>query len=221
MTNIYRTSEQSGRSMVEMLGVLAIVGVLSIGGIAGYSKAMAKYKINKTLDQVSLIITNIRTLFGNQVSYSGLTNANAIDWEIVSADIVAAGSSQLNNAFGGQIKIQATSTPESGTSVVEDCNVGGTTGIGESFCPTFRIQYSGMDRTACATILSSDWGSSASAGLVSIAVDQKDATNLDIIENNLHTWNGTTQANMIPISYPEAYRECESMDQNSIEWVYN
>ena len=26
---------ESGRSMVEMLGVLAIIGVLSIGGIAG------------------------------------------------------------------------------------------------------------------------------------------------------------------------------------------
>ena len=29
-------SEQSGRSMVEMLGVLAIIGVLSVGGISGY-----------------------------------------------------------------------------------------------------------------------------------------------------------------------------------------
>ena len=30
----------AGRSMVEMLGVLAIIGVLSVGAIAGYSKAM-------------------------------------------------------------------------------------------------------------------------------------------------------------------------------------
>lgn len=37
---------QTGRSMVEMLGVLAIVGVLSIGSIAGYSKAMYNYKFN-------------------------------------------------------------------------------------------------------------------------------------------------------------------------------
>lgn len=29
---------QSGRSMVEMLGVLAIIGVLSTSGIAGYTK---------------------------------------------------------------------------------------------------------------------------------------------------------------------------------------
>ena len=35
----------AGRSMIEMLGVLAIIGVLSVGGIAGYSKAMTKFKI--------------------------------------------------------------------------------------------------------------------------------------------------------------------------------
>ena len=37
---------QWGRSMVEMLGVLAIIGILSIGGIAGYTKAMEKIKSN-------------------------------------------------------------------------------------------------------------------------------------------------------------------------------
>ena len=52
---------ENGRSMVEMLGVLAIIGVLSVGAIAGYSKAMMKFKINKTIDQVSQIVTNIRT----------------------------------------------------------------------------------------------------------------------------------------------------------------
>ena len=35
-----RFNKESGRSMVEMLGVLAIIGVLSVGAIAGYSKAM-------------------------------------------------------------------------------------------------------------------------------------------------------------------------------------
>ena len=41
---------ERGRSMIEMLGVLAIIGVLSVGGIAGYSKAMYRYKMNKTID---------------------------------------------------------------------------------------------------------------------------------------------------------------------------
>ena len=45
--------EQSGRSMVEMLGTLAIIGVLSIGGIAGYTYAMDKYYANEIIDGVS------------------------------------------------------------------------------------------------------------------------------------------------------------------------
>ena len=46
----------TGRSMVEMLGVLAIVGVLSVGAIAGYSKAMLKYKLNKQAEQISWLL---------------------------------------------------------------------------------------------------------------------------------------------------------------------
>ena len=49
---------QYGRSMIEMLGVLAIIGVLSVGGIAGYSKAMHRYRINKFIDQVTLTVGN-------------------------------------------------------------------------------------------------------------------------------------------------------------------
>lgn len=45
-----------GRSMIEMLGVLAIIGVLSVGGIAGYSKAMEKFKLNKTINEYSYLI---------------------------------------------------------------------------------------------------------------------------------------------------------------------
>ncbi|MBQ8870025.1 MAG: hypothetical protein IJ019_01455 [Alphaproteobacteria bacterium] len=48
-----------GRSMVEMLGVLAIIGVLSVGGIAGYSKAMEKYKLNKQTEQITTILSGL------------------------------------------------------------------------------------------------------------------------------------------------------------------
>ena len=49
----------TGRSMVEMLGVLAIIGVLSVGAIAGYSKAMMKYKLNKHAEAVNMLINNV------------------------------------------------------------------------------------------------------------------------------------------------------------------
>ena len=49
----------AGRSMVEMLGVLAIIGVLSVGAIAGYSKAMMKYKLNKQAEQMNTVINAV------------------------------------------------------------------------------------------------------------------------------------------------------------------
>ena len=47
----YSSKEKSkGRSMVEMLGVLAIIGVLSIGGISGYTLAMRRYQVNEIMN---------------------------------------------------------------------------------------------------------------------------------------------------------------------------
>lgn len=49
---------EKGRSMIEMLGVLAIIAVLTVGGIAGYSKAMQKWKSNLQLNMLSELIAN-------------------------------------------------------------------------------------------------------------------------------------------------------------------
>ena len=48
-----KKTQESGRSMVEMLGVLAIIGVLSVGGIAGYTMAMNRYRANEVVDMAN------------------------------------------------------------------------------------------------------------------------------------------------------------------------
>ena len=58
-TNRNYKKSQTGRSMVEMLGVLAIVGVLSVGGVYGYGVAMKKHKANELLHQASMLATTI------------------------------------------------------------------------------------------------------------------------------------------------------------------
>ena len=58
-TNKNYKRSQNGRSMVEMLGVLAIVGVLSVGGVYGYGVAMKKHKANELLHQASMLATTI------------------------------------------------------------------------------------------------------------------------------------------------------------------
>ncbi len=143
-------NEQSGRSMVEMLGVLAIIGVLSVGGISGYSKAMAKYKLTKAQDQMAMILINIRTAFASAPSYAGLSNSNAILMNIIPGDMLPSGigkaSGSVKNAFGGGV----------------------TLGVAASNTQ-FTIKFDGLGKEACASLASSDWGSD---GLVSILVNK-------------------------------------------------
>ena len=54
--------KENGRSMVEMLGVLAIIGVLSAGALAGYSKAMFRHRINQTIEEFSLVLQRFAEL---------------------------------------------------------------------------------------------------------------------------------------------------------------
>ena len=147
---------ENGRSMVEMLGVLAIIGVLSVGGIAGYSKAMNKYKINKTTDQVSMLVANIRTLFSSQGNYKDLSNANAIKFGVVPEDMIKDGSGSaqtLSNAFGGDVTI-VSAPARSNVADAQDA---------------FIITYEGLSNEACVTILTGDWGSGQASGLIAIA----------------------------------------------------
>ena len=63
---------ESGRSMVEMLGVLAIIGVLSVGGIAGYSLSMRRHRANQIADIVSKL-----ALFGYNTCQQLISNGDA------------------------------------------------------------------------------------------------------------------------------------------------
>ncbi len=147
---------QNGRSMIEMLGVLAIIGVLSVGGIAGYSKAMTKYRINKTIEQITLIAGNIRAFFAPQKNYDGLNSENNDGRKIIQkAKLVPdemwnEDKTALVNAFGDMFYVNAT-----GKSTHDSYGA-------------FYIQLKGIPEEACIDILSHDWQAS---GMVAIYTD--------------------------------------------------
>ena len=55
-----------GRSMIEMLGVLAIIAVLTAGGLVGFSKAMSTYRWNMALGEWDTLI-NLVVKYGRQL----------------------------------------------------------------------------------------------------------------------------------------------------------
>ena len=216
-------TNESGRSMVEMLGVLAIIGVLSVGGIAGYSKAMNKFKINKTTDQVSMLVANIRTLFSAQGDYDGLTNKDAKQFGIVPNDMyTSASDNTITNAFGGNVSI--------GAAKLNATNL----------TKAFIIEYTGLSQEACVTIATGDWGSGQASGLIAIAaaesteasgegddaVPASSATDL-LTDVYLGDPGGAGYAtpggseNPTPMSVKNALTYCTSTEnKNAVAWKY-
>ncbi|MBR6327244.1 MAG: hypothetical protein IKR60_00005 [Alphaproteobacteria bacterium] len=148
-----RHDNMQGRSMVEMLGVLAIIGVLSAGGLAGYSKAMFKHKLNSTMDQITMLVTNIRTIYGTQRTYNGLTNAQAFKLGIIPPAIATAEAGPYRNPFKGSVDITTSTTKASGSPADS----------------AFVVTYGGLPKEACIALATADFGSGAGSGFIGVA----------------------------------------------------
>ena len=60
---------QKGRSMVEMLAVIMIIGVLTVGALAGFTQAMQKFNVGKMHNDIQSISSEVVNLFAWQRSY--------------------------------------------------------------------------------------------------------------------------------------------------------
>ena len=181
---------QSGRSMIEMLGVLAIVGVLSVGGIAGYSKAMTKFKINKTADQISQIVTNIRTLYAQQTTYDGLNTATAIQMGVTPSEMGT--GTTLTNPFNGAVLINY------------------------SYNKGFTIEIGSLPKEACVTLATYDWGSSYSSGFIGMGIYNSAVQSLDIGCSDASA--GTWCSSQGPMTVTTAATGCS--DDSVYNWLF-
>jgi len=117
--------------MIEMLGVLAIVGVLSAGGIAGYSMAMQSYKTNQLIEKINLIASRVRTLYK-----SGVYTELGSDGEGAQILINSGKIADLSNPFGGDL------------------------GVGKAADNMFFIIGRNIPAETCTDIFQTDWGGS-------------------------------------------------------------
>ena len=162
MNKMCRTTNQTGRSMIEVLGVLAIIGVLSVGGIAGYSKAMTKYRINKTIDQITQISQNVRMLYGRQrqKNYRNLNTRILYKANLAPKEMFGSGYS-MTNAWGREFDI---------------------IGLGDFF----EIGTVISSEEACIELVTQDWGSSNTTGLMAImAVNEGLLSNEEVVDRLL------------------------------------
>ena len=194
---------QSGRSMIEMLGVLAIIGVLSVGGIAGYSKAMMKFKVNKTVDQVTQIATNIRTLFGGQRDYSKLTDKVIVKGLLLPDEMLLAKATTTED-LGDATASEDLYENSWGHPVIVK---GSVAKIADGDNKSFMITYQNVPSEACLELSVMDWGSSSGSGLVAFGVGN-DGTHKDPGVEDITTVGclGNSEAAIACANGPDGYR---------------
>ena len=67
--------QESGRSMIEMVGVLAIMGIITAGAVVLISTAINTQKRSRVTDDVTAIVSGVRTVLGEYDDFSNLDNS--------------------------------------------------------------------------------------------------------------------------------------------------
>ena len=67
--------QESGRSMIEMIGVLAIMAIITAGAFALISTAFQTQKRGRVTDDVANIVTGVRSLLGEYDDFSNIDNS--------------------------------------------------------------------------------------------------------------------------------------------------
>ncbi|MBP5214955.1 MAG: hypothetical protein J6039_00145 [Alphaproteobacteria bacterium] len=152
-------NNQSGRSMLEMLGVVAIIGLLSIGGLSGYGKMLAQHKIDVTMEQIGVISSKLSAVGSRTSSYGGLSNESAIKLGAVPSEAIISSSGTLENVFGGSITIGP-------SNLIKDSTDN----------QAYAIKYFGLPAEACVAIATNDWSNSKNSALLGISAGTTDGS---------------------------------------------
>lgn len=202
---------EKGRSMIEMLGVLAIVGVLSLGGIAGYSKAMTKYKRDHMLSQIAELVINIRTLYFQQTSFEGISKKT-----LIGAGAIPNGMYDKTDTANSNIPILHAMNGE----VLIFPSYNGNHDLVEAF----EVYIKNLDSQTCLDMAITDWGQDPSSGFKSLYIGTEDVTTpqmLDVTQptdsNPGHGIYTSGQHDMsIPLSINQAHAACACTSQTCV-----
>ena len=110
---------QNGRSMVEMLGVLAIIGILSVMALIGYTYAISKQQANMILNDVNLMLTTYRVYELNHL----IPDGKILNTEDLAVDTSFASEYFLEKEDSGYFHIIATEVPYGACNILIDENL--------------------------------------------------------------------------------------------------
>lgn len=98
---------ESGRSLIEMLGTIAIITMLTVGGMTGLGYAMQAWRANTAADDIEQAVLGVQDLYSWQKDYSSMIKADPMikicQNDVLSRDCV---NNKWKNPFGGDMYVE-------------------------------------------------------------------------------------------------------------------
>lgn len=141
-------SNQNGRSMIEMLGVLAVIGILTTGGFNLVMKTRMHQAINETTDTITSLASKVRHIIRDYQldNPSAAANTSMKDYVITA------------NAYPDSL----TDTDWTDRNdVTYDVIYVGTT-------PVFWVTATGLSEEMCLHLSNGNYGTNASSGFIGL-----------------------------------------------------
>ncbi len=195
--------ENFGRSMIEVLGILAIIAALSTGALVSYSRAMRRHNLNQVIHQVALMSTNIRAFYANVDSYESFDMETAVKFNMISEDML--GQDQfLLNPYKGRVRITLDRAVQDGPNNT-----------------AFIITYYDLPTEACVMLAQRDWAFDEKVGLLGVAVGENgEEPNFPNPLSEVFTVNKMTA----PLTMNDAAEHCSGDNplhpRSSFSWKY-
>ncbi len=144
---------QKGSSMIEMIGVMGIISMITVGIFATISKIYDRYHQTAVVTQIRDLQKNIQMRYATASDYRDLTKNNIvktlIDERVIPYDMV--NGDQIYNAYGGEVSLSGTQYD-------------------------YTITFKNIKKPGCIDLLSIDWSVNNTSDLIKLKVDGKTYT---------------------------------------------
>lgn len=209
-----KETQQSGRSMLEMMGYMGVVIVIVAGISKLVNNVFGEFRMSEASNQLTELSTAIVQASAIDIDYKDVINAikngTAEGKKVIPSSFRVSGSGanqKIYHALGGNVAVGITSD--------EACSLADT-------CNKFTITFEGLSREQCIELAMKDWQSNKISDLYAIVINNKYYWYWPIY--TAFTASDTIKSLPVvrsAVAGTDSEGECETGRTNSIMWMFN
>ncbi len=139
--------QESGRSMIEMVGVLAVMGLITAAAFVLITSAMRSQKLSRADDDIAALAAGVRLLYNNSADAGGFkgivtaTSANTLK---------VLGFDNVKPAYGTDDTYTISAAKKNGASYTACAST-------DADCPYFQISFNTDTAATCSGLAQRTW----------------------------------------------------------------